>query len=982
MDAVPVEFADYPEFVPDLENNFSSNCVYLDVDNLSPYICSLSLSICMLNIRSCRKNFDEFMANFYNYVKFFSCIIFTETWLTEDRDKVFSIPGFYCCNLYRNQYGGGIKLYIRNGIKTKILENFTIINNVCEILIVELFLCDCKFLLMMVYHPPTPFSIQNIEFIDLFTLRLRNLIELKIPIIIAGDMNLNLLNPGNQNYIDMYINNLLECNMRPLITKPTKVNLNNPITRFSVIDQIWVSKEINSTKSFVMPINITDHFPVCTVISNFSKKQTVKTVNLRIFSARGKEMLKVLLSNIQVQVNGEDMNQIYENYHKQVFDAYKLSFPLVSKALKLKEATPWMTYRLKQCIKKKAKLYKLYLKGRVSRFEYTQYKNRLTTVLRRVKALYYARIFIDNANNTKLVWNTINDLLNRKVTVVLKELQANGVTLRGEALVNHVNNYFVSIAATICATVPATQVFTCLAPPVLVSCFFYPASINEVTKILKRLKNKGSKVFDIHPSIIKENLIIFSNHFAVLYNLSLIKIEFPSLMKIARVSPVYKSGKPEVVDNYRPISSLPIFSKVFERLTLNRIESFISRYDILTSCQFGFRKGCSISQAVIKLLSHVIQAYHDKIYSACFFLDLRKAFDTVNHDLLIKKLEHFGFRGPCSGYMKSYYKNRKQYVHVDGYNSLSKSVSYGVPQGSILGPICFSLYINDMPLAVKVEVVLFADDAAFIITCPTLEGLYRKIRELFLDLASYLNMNRLVPNSSKSKLMMFRSRPTTELPSLYFGGEEIEWVTEYKYLGITIANNLNFSKHINKVTSKISQITGTFTCLRKIVPRHILIKLYYALVFPHLSGHIIVWGSAPPSHLKSLVVRINNLLRIILGVTWNNGRPSMATKDMYKELGLLQLQNIFKINLYKLLRPLVDGELPEFWDLLLSKYITQHGYNTRRIRFRHPNITCEIERRGLSYQLITMLEEMPSNILEMSSRSSIKQFKKLLLAGQ
>ena len=260
----------------------------------------------------------------------------------------------------------------------------------------------------------------------------------------------------------------------------------------------------------------------------------------------------------------------------------------------------------------------------------------------------------------------------------------------------------------------------------------------------------------------------------MLYNLSLIKIEFPNLMKIARVNPGYKSGKPDIIDNYRPISSLPVFSKVFERLTLNRIEGFISRFNILTQCQFGFRKGCSISQAVVKLLSHVIQAYHEKIYSACFFLDLRKAFDTVNHSLLIQKLEHYGFRGPCSGYLRSYYLNRKQYVHVNGCNSSLKSVVYGVPQGSILGPICFSLYINDMPLAVKVEVVLFADDAAFIITCPTLDGLYRKIRELFLDLSSYLNMNKLVPNSKKSKLMMFRSRPTTELPSLYFGGEEIE----------------------------------------------------------------------------------------------------------------------------------------------------------------------------------------------------------------
>merc|ERR1712002_868921 len=194
------------------------------------------------------------------------------------------------------------------------------------------------------------------------------------------------------------------------------------------------------------------------------------------------------------------------------------------------------------------------------------------------------------------------------------------------------------------------------------------------------------------------------------------------------------------------------------------------------------------TQAVVKLLSLVVRAYNQRTYCACFFLDLRKAFDTVNHEFLIRKLEHYGLRGQCSDYMKSYYQNQKQYVHANNFNSSSRTVIYGVPQGSILGPICFSLFINDLPLAVEEDVVLFADDAAFIITGQTLEGLYRKIRKMFSDLSSYLNMNKLVPNSRKCKLMMFRSRATPALPNIYFGGEEIEWVNEFKYLGVTITS--------------------------------------------------------------------------------------------------------------------------------------------------------------------------------------------------
>ena len=801
MDGVTAAaFVDYPEYVPDLDNYVQPNCSYLSVEDLYHYICSLSLSIFMLNIRSCKKNFNDFMANFVNCIKYFSCIIFTETWLSQDSDKIFDISGFYCHNIYRNHYGGGIKLYLKNCIQSKILNNFTVINDVLEMLTVELLYSGFKFILIAVYHPPTPYPEKNVEFVNLFTSYLHDILSLNLPVIIAGDLNLNLLNPNNNGYINMYINNLFELSMRPLITKPTKVNLTNQITRFSILDQVWVTEDVSQVRSFILPIEITDHFPVCAVISSSFSNNTTSVIKKRKITARGKESFSIFLSNVCIQENAGDMNFIYSNYHREIFRIYCMAFPVVTKPLKSRQPAPWMTSRLKECIKKKAKLYRLYLRGIISKNEYATFKNRLTNIIRRTKALYYAKIFHENANNPKIVWSTINSILNRRRNPVLKEVTRNGVVLTGEALANFANDFFVNIAATLTRTLPDAAEFSCLAPPVMVSCYFYPASLDEVIRVIKGLKNKGSKILDICPLILKENLILFSNHFMVLYNISLVKAVFPDLLKIARINPAHKSGPLDVIDNYRPISSLPVFSKIFERLTLDRIENFISRHNILTPCQFGFRRGRSTTLAVVKLVSHIVQAYHQKLYSACFFLDLRKAFDTVNHGLLIKKLEHYGFRGQCSEYLKSYYENRKQYVQLNEHRSSSMSISNGVAQGSILGPLCFSLYINDMPLAVREEVILFADDAAFIVVSHTLAGLYKKIWELFSDLTNYLCMNKLIPNSGKSKLMMFKSRQTVVLPSFSFGGEEIEWVNEYKYLGITLTNNLNFTKHIDNIS--------------------------------------------------------------------------------------------------------------------------------------------------------------------------------------
>ena len=239
-----------------------------------------------------------------------------------------------------------------------------------------------------------------------------------------------------------------------------------------------------------------------------------------------------------------------------------------------------------------------------------------------------------------------------------------------------------------------------------------------------------------------------------MYNLSLLEPKFPNGAKIGRVNPIYKSGAVDNVDNYRPISVLPIFSKIFEKLTYVRMMSFITRFSILSSCQFGFRSGRSTTQAISKLLSYILPAYHDKLYSACFFLDLKKAFDTIDHNLLMQKLQHYGFRGNCYEYLMSYYANRRQYVYLNGEESDTMFISNGVPQGSILGPLCFSIFINDLPFAVDAETVLFADDATFIVKSPSLLDIYYKIKDFFEDLKTCLNISRLVANMSKSKLMI------------------------------------------------------------------------------------------------------------------------------------------------------------------------------------------------------------------------------------
>lgn len=411
---------------------------------------------------------------------------------------------------------------------------------------------------------------------------------------------------------------------------------------------------------------------------------------------------------------------------------------------------------------------------------------------------------------------------------------------------------------------------------------------------------------------------------------------------------------------------------------------FIIKYKLLSKFQFAYSHGKSITHAALRFTSLVVEAYHAKVFSVCFFLDLRKAFDMIDHDILLAKLAHMGFRGHANNYFRSYLSERKQYMRLGEYKSAECLLRKGVPQGSILGPVLFCLYIDDIVNAVDCNVVLYADDAAFFISASSLHLLYSKIEKLFSDLSVYLKANRLIPNLTKSKLMMFNSRPIPTLPDFYFDGHAIDWVESFKYLGLTLTSKLSYSLHINGVVSQISRFNGTFYRLRSVVPIYILKMLYFSFILPRILLHIEIWGAAPRAHIGKLDIGINKLLRTMLRVDYIEGRPTMGTNIMYQSLKILKLENLFKLRLFRLLILLLNGSNPDLYDQLLRQNLLTHNYSTRNSNFRHPLLVCEVERRAASHQLILMHEELPESFKDfnVSVASLMRKFKLYLLNSQ
>ena len=980
---LPSELLDaYPTFTLDLDEIDLPACSYSDFNEFDDLVSKDKLSILVCNVRSCRKNFNVFYSHFSEYVSKFTIIVLVETWLTKAICNLFNISGFKYFDSFRANNAGGIRIYYKHFLDVKLMPVYSNVTDTFEVLTAEISCSGKNVLLSCFYHPPSPNHDQNRFFIDQCCAILDRLRNTGLPVIGCGDFNLNLFNPLRLRYIGEFIDGMLECGMLPVITIPTKINPGNVITRYSLIDQIWTNITNKVTNSFVIPTEIADHFPVS---ASFNLKNPLNNAILtkRVFNHENNVIFSSHLTDIYPEEVNGDMNLTFDAYFMNIYDAYNASYPLITQVVRDDTNCPWITPLIKCCIKKKSKLFRMCNRGTIQKEQYTQFKNRLTTLLRRAKRLYYFRLFSRFQRDSKKLWLHINKVIGKRVRVPMECLKVNQNVLVGIEMVNHANTYFVSIANNLSRALQNLEPML-FGEPNPHSFAFVPTNEREVADIIKSLKNKGSGINDISIVTLKNNNHIFSQHISFLYNISIDTETFPDSLKVACVAPGHKKGSKDQIDNYRPISNLPLVSKVFEKLTLIRLVSFINFYNLLTDAQYGFRQGRNTTQAAVRLTTFITKSFTEKKYGACFFLDLRKAFDIVDHSILKRKLFHNGFRGPIYSYLSSYITNRRQYVQVGNYKSEELNITKGVPQGSMIGPLLFNIFINDIVDAAGVDSVLFADDAAFFVSALTLPALFDKIRVLFDNLSNYLKRNKLIPNLEKSKLMMFSPKVYGRLPDFMFDGVAIEWVRDFKYLGLTLTSNLGFGHHISNICTQISQYTGIFHFLNKSLPQNILKLLYNSFVLPHLIMHIEIWGAAPNSHLDKVQIKQNKLLRAILGVKIIDYIPEVPTADMYKLTNILNVRNIFKFYMFKFLANVLQGRMPYFYNTLLRPLEVHHRYGTRNHSFRQPLITSEVVRRSISPQLITMFNSLPPeiNILTVSAPKALRMYKRILLNTQ
>ena len=567
----------------------------------------------------------------------------------------------------------------------------------------------------------------------------------------------------------------------------------------------------------------------------------------------------------------------------------------------------------------------------------------------------------------------ISDVQNKKITDT-------------QTISNLLNSYFTNVGPSMDAKIPKCQTKARFKLSSLLNSFqFDLISPDEVNKQLSELNSSKACGFENVPNKLYKTIapiisLFLTNVFNKCYDLG----TFPAILKYAKVIPLYKSGQKDLVNNYRPISLLSPIAKVFEKLLFIRLDKFFSYKKVISNQQFGFRKGYSTELAIIDLHNRIINNTDNGFYTCCIFIDLSKAFDTVNHSILLDKLFAYGIRGNMHSLLKSYLSNRQQFTWCNNKKSENSTILCGVPQGSTLGPLFFSLYVNDLPTYTTFEVNLFADDTVLIMKDKSISKLQEKVNCELAIVDEWMKLNRLSLNYSKSTYFIIKpTYNSRNIPlnnfNVSIGQHKINSTNYTRYLGILIDHSLKWNNHVNLILRKLANAARILCTIRHFVNKSTLRSLYFSFVYPHLKYGIIVWGNSNKNLLKSIQVMQNKIIRIM---SFKCIKDHVQLNPLFKSWNILKINEIYQLETAKFMHLYYHKHLPENFNQYFKSASKHHSYSTRSIsnqNYYQERYNLTFTQSSCCYNGVKIWNKIPLSIKKLTFFSFNKKMKAYLI---
>ena len=547
----------------------------------------------------------------------------------------------------------------------------------------------------------------------------------------------------------------------------------------------------------------------------------------------------------------------------------------------------WVDNKIKREITKREKLHREWTtdpSNIVKKTKFIEQRNATKTLIRCKKKEHVQKSF-DDCKDVKRLHRQLNTLIGKNQTPVLPHFDEN-------QNIEDFNEYFTQVGPKMEKTIEP-QPYQSIFQTQKQSIYLRPVNQLDVERIICNLPNKRSTASDgMSNKILKLASPAVVPCLTQLINRCLEAEYFPPVLKVAKVIPIYKEGASNEFGNNRPISLLPPIAKVFERLLYEKMMNYIRKYNLINAKQFGFRQKHKTVDAIASVIEEIRSCLDGKTPSCCVFFDLKKAFDTINHSILLNKLDNYGFRGPFKNLLKSYLSSRTQYVQVGTQKSAKLDTECGVPQGSVLGPLFFIIYVNDLPLCADSNFTLFADDTTILEKIPSFD--LTRLNGSIEKIDRWMKENKLKCNVDKSKAVVFGNNVPSELK---FEVHKILIKPQLKYLGIIIDEKLTFSDHCARVKNKLLFFNYTVLRARNFLTRSQLLSYYKTHVNPIVQYGVLIYGCTSYSNLDPVLKIQKRIVRSICFL------PKYASVHQFMVEN--ELPTVYELHVYELLKTII-----------------------------------------------------------------------------
>lgn len=799
------------------------------------------------------------------------------------------------------------------------------------------------------------------SWVDHFENMMDNVHNRKSDIHLLGDLNIDLLKHDNFTWKST-------CSflgLKQLIDQPTRITKSSA----TLIDHIYTTNSDKVSNVQVHPESMSDHCPISLSLALKLKKQVRhehKTISFRSFKFFNKEnfLQDLALVPFSEVYNFNDPNQALTHWYSLFRNVLDKHAPLRTKRVREERKPPWLTEDIRKAMELRNQL-----KSNGEFEEYKRQRRAVRTMVRQAQRKH-ADETIAEGKNTQALWKVINS--------VTKGKKQKSTSIPNNLSADVFNNHFLNIAHSLTKlnnTDP--DQYDCNSRlrqhchrPNLVQFSIPLMTTSDVRRHISKLKNSSSCGHDEIPShILKLSLPLTVEHLTYIFNLCIKHNCFPDAFKMAKVIPLPKSKDLNNLNEYRPISVLPILSKPLERHIHTHLLKYLDRNNLLTSNQSGFRPGHSCQSALTQIIDNWLLAMNNEQLSGAIYLDLKKAFDLVNHTILLKKLHLYNLDPRSLMFFTSYLNNRCQKVYLNGRYSSEGQVTCGVPQGSILGPLLFIIFINDLPLSLtnqSVKCDLFADDTTLHTSGKSVNDVTKSLQKSLGEVSTWCKHNKMIISIPKTKSMLITTRQKHQknLPplQLLLDNNPIEQVKEHRLLGITIDDKLSWVPHINNVCKTLQRNLFLLSKLKHLVDCNGRKLFFHAFIKSHCDYISNIWDGSNEVHLKKVI----SLYRRGVKLT----QPGCnSTDEKFDQLKLLPLTKQHEFNKLVLMHKIVHGKSPAYLRSLITR---SQRENTRHSLFQLPKVRIDIFKASLSFSGSDVWNNLPRSLKKIRRLQTFK----------